>query len=29
MLDRYLASKYGKEFEEYAKRTEKLIPGIY
>ena len=28
-LDRYLASKYGKEFEEYAKRTKKLIPGIY
>lgn len=28
-LDTYLAEKYGKEFEEYAKRTKKFIPGIY
>jgi len=28
-LDNYLAEKYGKEFEEYAKRTKKFIPGIY
>jgi steroid 5-alpha reductase family enzyme len=28
-LDKYLASKYGDEFNEYAARTKKLIPGIY
>jgi len=28
-LDKYLAVKYGKEFEEYAGRTKKFIPGIY
>lgn len=28
-LDRYLANKYGEEFEEYAGRTKKLIPLVY
>lgn len=28
-LDKYLAVKYGDEFEEYAGRTKKFIPGIY
>ena len=28
-LDKYLATKYGDEFNEYASRTKKLIPGIY
>ena len=28
-LDKYLVNKYGEEFEEYAGRTKKLIPGIY
>lgn len=28
-LDRYLASKYGKEFEDYRKKTKKLIPFLY
>jgi len=28
-LDKYLAAKYGKEFEEYAQRTKKFIPLIY
>jgi len=28
-LDKYLASKYGKQFDEYRKRTKKLIPFIY
>lgn len=28
-LDEYLASRYGKEFEDYRKRTKKLIPFIY
>ena len=28
-LDKYLATKYGVEFTEYASRTKKLIPGIY
>ena len=28
-LDKYLAVKYGYEFEEYAGRTKKFIPGIY
>ena len=28
-LDNYLSAKYGKEFEEYAGRTKKFIPGIY
>ena len=28
-LDKYLATKYGDEFSEYAARTKKLIPGIY
>ncbi len=27
--DRYLAEKYGTEFEDYANRTKKLIPMIY
>ena len=28
-LDKYLESKYGDYFREYASRTKKLIPGIY
>ncbi len=28
-LDNYLAAKYGKEFEVYAGRTRKFIPGIF
>lgn len=28
-LDKYLATKYGEEFEKYAGRTKKFIPGIY
>jgi steroid 5-alpha reductase family enzyme len=28
-LDKYLAVKYGEEFEEYAGKTKKFIPGIY
>ncbi len=28
-LDQYLAQKYGEEFQEYAGKTKKLIPGIY
>jgi steroid 5-alpha reductase family enzyme len=28
-LDNYLSVKYGKEFEEYAGKTKKFIPGIY
>jgi len=28
-LDKYLATKYGDEFNEYASRTKKLITGIY
>jgi len=28
-LDKYLATKYGKAFDEYAKGTKKFIPGIY
>jgi protein-S-isoprenylcysteine O-methyltransferase Ste14 len=28
-LDRYLHEKYGKDFEQYAKRTKKLVPFIY
>jgi len=28
-LDAYLGKKYGKEFDEYARRTKKLIPYIY
>ena len=28
-LDKYLVSKYGKEFEEYSKMTKKLIPFLY
>jgi protein-S-isoprenylcysteine O-methyltransferase Ste14 len=28
-LDKYLATKYGKEFEEYAKETKRFIPKIY
>jgi len=28
-LDKYLAHKYGEEFQEYAGKTKKLIPGIY
>jgi protein-S-isoprenylcysteine O-methyltransferase Ste14 len=28
-LDRYLASKYGEEFQEYARRTKRLVPLIY
>lgn len=27
-LDRYLLSKYGNEFEEYSKRTKKLVPFV-
>jgi protein-S-isoprenylcysteine O-methyltransferase Ste14 len=29
MLDKYLAEKYGDEFEEYSKRTAKFIPWVY
>lgn len=29
LKEKYLASKYGAEFKEYAKTTKKLIPGIY
>jgi protein-S-isoprenylcysteine O-methyltransferase Ste14 len=29
MLDKHLKEKYGKGFEEYAKRTKKLVPFIY
>ncbi|SMO34178.1 DUF1295 domain-containing protein [Melghirimyces algeriensis] len=29
VLDRYLSKRYGKQFEEYAQRTHKLIPFIY
>ena len=29
MLDKHLAEKYGKEFEEYRSRTKKIIPFIY
>ena len=28
-LDKYLAKKYGKEFNQYAERTKRFIPGIY
>jgi protein-S-isoprenylcysteine O-methyltransferase Ste14 len=28
-MDRYLNSKYGEEFREYAKNTKKLIPLVY
>lgn len=28
-LDSYLKSKYGSEFEEYSKRTKKLVPFLY
>lgn len=28
-LDKYLASKYGKQFDEYCKRTKKLVPFLY
>ena len=28
-LDKYLAEKYGSDFQEYAKRTKKLIPWVY
>jgi protein-S-isoprenylcysteine O-methyltransferase Ste14 len=28
-LDKYLAHKYGDEFQEYAGKTKKLIPGVY
>ena len=28
-LDKYLAQKYGVEFQEYADKTKKLIPGVY
>jgi protein-S-isoprenylcysteine O-methyltransferase Ste14 len=28
-LDKYLGKKYGDEFIEYAKKTKKLIPGLY
>jgi steroid 5-alpha reductase family enzyme len=28
-LDKYLASKYGKQFEEYRQKTKKLIPFVY
>ncbi|AHC14073.1 putative membrane protein [Salinispira pacifica] len=28
-LDAYLAEKYGREFEDYASRTKKLIPWMY
>jgi protein-S-isoprenylcysteine O-methyltransferase Ste14 len=27
--DAYLASRYGAEFDEYARRTKKLIPLVY
>jgi protein-S-isoprenylcysteine O-methyltransferase Ste14 len=27
--DAYLASRYGSEFEEYARRTKKLVPFLY
>lgn len=29
MQDRYLLKKYGKEFEQYARRTKKFIPFLY
>lgn len=29
MLDKYLSKKYDKEFDEYSKRTKRLIPFIY
>ena len=29
MLDRYLASKYGSQYDEWAKSTRSLIPGIF
>jgi len=29
MLDKYLAEKYGEEFEEYGKRTARFIPYVY
>ena len=29
LLDKYLAEKYGDEFEEYSQKTKKLIPLIY
>lgn len=29
LKEKYLASKYGEEFKEYAHNTKKLIPGIY
>ena len=29
MLDKYLSTKYGKAFQEYQKKTKKLIPFIY
>jgi protein-S-isoprenylcysteine O-methyltransferase Ste14 len=28
-LDRYLAERYGEEFQAYAARTKKLIPFVY
>ena len=28
-LDQYLATRYGQAFQDYTKRTKKLIPGIY
>jgi len=28
-LDKYLADKYGSEFNNYAQRAKKLIPGVY
>jgi steroid 5-alpha reductase family enzyme len=29
MLDKYLAEKYGKDFEEYSRKTKKFVPFIY
>jgi len=29
MLDKYLSARYGAEFREYAKKTQKLIPFVY
>lgn len=29
MLDKYLAEKYGEEFEEYSRKTKKFVPFIY
>jgi len=28
-LDKYLANKYGGQFQEYSGRTKNFIPGIY